>query len=60
MKLERLIRTKEIVGTIDEWIKDLHCCYLNCSIDAKMKFLIENTDQIYCEHHALLTENSIE
>ena len=60
MKLEKLIKTKEIVRTIDGWIKTLHCSYLNCPRDAKMLFLVENVDQIYCEHHAYLSENLVD
>ena len=57
MKLEKLISTKQIVDRIDGWIKSLHCSHLNWPRDAKMIFLIENSDQIYWEHHAYLTEN---
>ena len=60
MKLEKLIKRSEIVNTIDGWIKTLHCSHLNCPRDAKMIFLIENANQIYCEHHAYLSENSID
>ena len=52
MELEKLIRTKEIFDTIDEWIKTLHCSHKDCPREAKMLFLIENSDQIYCEYHA--------
>ena len=57
MDLERLIRTKEIYNTIDGWIKTLHCSDANCTREANMIFLIENSDQIYCEYHAYSTDN---
>ena len=57
MNLERLIRTKEIYNTIDGWIKTLHCSDANCTGEANMKFLIENSNQIYCEYHAYSTDN---
>ena len=52
MKFEKLIRNKDIVNTIDKWIETLHCSYTDCPEKAKILFLMESSDQIYCEYHA--------
>ena len=52
MKLEKLIKTNEIVNTIDEWIKTLHCRDLNCPFNAEMLFPDVSEDEIYCNFHA--------
>ena len=41
---------------INKWIKNLHCAKFDCNNEAKMIYISEGLDQIYCESHANLTD----
>ena len=56
IEFEKLFDPDRIMEIIKEWLKTLHCAKCDCKNEAKMVYIDEGLDQIYCENHAILTE----
>ena len=57
IEFEKLFDPDEIVGTIKEWQKNLKCSECNCKNDAKMVYINEDLDHVYCKYHVNLTNH---
>ena len=57
MIIEKLLDPDEIIGNIKIWQKSLKCNECNCKNEAKVVYIEEGFDQIYCELHAKPTDH---
>ena len=52
MTIEKLLDPDEIIGNIKIWQKSLKCNESGCKHEAKVVYIEEDLNQIYCELHA--------
>ena len=57
MIIEKLLDPDEIIGNIKIWQKSLKCNECDCKNEAKVVYIEEDLDQIYCELHAKPTDH---
>ena len=58
LTLERFINAKSIINSIKDWLKNLKWSDDSCLQKAKLFYLSEASNQIFCEFHANPTEHS--